>query len=106
MALLTVDEFNAKSQELLTKLSDQGEVTNILADLQQGFVETLAACNAARSENDELKAKNTKLNDDNMKLYLRVTVPEGEAGQQVKKPDTPETALENLYTNGRLNLKG
>ena len=88
-------DFNAKTQELLKHMgdnADQGEVTNILAELTTGFSE-------------EVAAKNAKLKEDNMNLFLRVTVPE----EQLKNPVRPEEdkdPINRLFTNGRLNLKG
>ena len=100
-------DFNAKTQELIKHLgdnADQGEVTNILAELTTGFSEEAAKATALRNV-DDLTAKNAKLKEDNMNLFLRVTVPE----EQLKPPVRPEEdkdPINRLFTNGRLNLKG
>ena len=101
-------DFNARTQELIKHLgdnADQGEVTNILAELTTGFSEEVAAKATALRNVDDLTAKNAKLKEDNMNLFLRVTVPD----EQLKPPVRPEEdkdPINRLFTNGRLNLKG
>ncbi len=101
-------DFNAKTQEIISKLgdnADQGAVTNLLAELTTGFSEEVAAKNTANKNIETLTAQNAKLKEDNMSLFLRVTVPE----EQLKAPVRPEEdkdPINKLFTNGRLNLKG
>lgn len=101
-------DFNAKTQEIISKLgdnADQGAVTNLLAELTTGFSEEVAAKNTANKNIETLTAQNAKLKEDNMSLFLRVTVPE----EQLKNPVRPEEdkdPINKLFTNGRLNLKG
>lgn len=101
-------DFNAKTQEIISKLgdnADQGAVTNLLAELTTGFSEEVAAKNTANKNIETLTAQNAKLKEDNMSLFLRVTVPE----EQLKTPVRPEEdkdLINKLFTNGRLNLKG
>jgi hypothetical protein len=101
-------DFNAKTQEIISKLgdnADQGAVTNLLAELTTGFSEEIAAKNSATKNVETLTAQNAKLKEDNMNLFLRVTVPE----EQLKNPVRPEEdkdPINKLFTNGRLNLKG
>ena len=81
-------DFNAKTQELLTHVgadADQGAITNILAELTTGFSEEVAAKAAAQRSVNDLETKNTKLKEDNMNLFLRVTVPE----EQLKTSTRP-----------------
>ena len=85
--------------------ADQGEVTNILAELTTGFSEEVAAKATALRSVDELTAKNAKLKEDNMNLFLRVTVPEEHLKQGVR-PEEDKDPINRLFTNGRLNLKG
>ena len=100
-------DFNAKTQEIISKLgdnADQGAVTNLLAELTTGFSEEVAAKNTANKNIETLTAQNAKLKEDNMSLFLRVTVPE----EQLKNPVRPEEdkdPINKLFTNGRLNLK-
>lgn len=101
-------DFNSKTQELLNHLgenADQGAVTNLLAELTTGFSEEIAAKANAQKQVEDLTARNAKLKEDNMNLFLRVTVPE----EQLKTPLRPEEdkdPINRLFTNGRINLKG
>lgn len=101
-------EFNNKTQELLKHVgdnADQGEITNILAELTTGFSEEVSAKVSAQKNVETLTAKNTKLKEDNMNLFLRVTVPE-EQTKTNARPEEDKDPINSLFTNGRLNLKG
>lgn len=101
-------DFNAKAQEIISKLgdnADQGAVTNLLAELTTGFSEEIAAKNTANKNIETLTAQNAKLKEDNMSLFLRVTVPEEQLKQPVR-PEEDKDPINKLFTNGRLNLKG
>ena len=101
-------DFNAKTQELLTHVgadADQGAITNLLAELTTGFSEEIAAKAKAEKQVSDLTTRNTKLKEDNMNLFLRVTVPD----EQIKTKQRPEEdtdPITSLFTNGRLNLNG
>ncbi len=105
---MELTDFNAKTQELLTHVgtdADQGAITNLLAELTTGFSEEVAAKAAAQRSMTDLETKNVKLKEDNMNLFLRVTVPE----EQLKNPTRPEEdkdPINALFSGGRLNLKG
>ena len=105
---MELSEYNAKTQEILSSIgedADQGKISNLLAELTTGFSEEVAAKVAATKSVEELTAKNAKLKEDNMNLFLRVTVPD----EQLKNPVRPEEdkdPINRLFTNGRLNLKG
>lgn len=101
-------EFNERTQDLLTHIgenADQGEITNILAELTTGFSEEVAAKAAAQRNVSDLEAKNAKLKEDNMNLFLRVTVPEEQLKQPVR-PEEDKDPINSLFSGGRLNLKG
>lgn len=101
-------DFNAKTQELLTHVgtdADQGAITNLLAELTTGFSEEVAAKSAAQRSMTDLESKNAKLKEDNMNLFLRVTVPE-EQLKEPKRPEEDKDPINALFSNGRLNLKG
>lgn len=105
---MELSDFNAKTQELLKHVgdnADQGELTNILAELTSGFSEEVAAKNAAQKNVESLTTKNAKLKEDNMNLFLRVTVPDEQLKQNVR-PEEDKDPINALFTNGRLNLKG
>lgn len=101
-------DFNAKTQELLSHVgadADQGAITNLLAELTTGFSEEVAAKAAAQRSMSDLESKNAKLKEDNMNLFLRVTVPE-EQLKETKRPEEDKDPINALFSNGRLNLKG
>lgn len=101
-------DFNAKTQELLIHVgadADQGAITNLLAELTTGFSEEVAAKAAAQRSMTDLEAKNAKLKEDNMNLFLRVTVPE-ERLKISTRPEEDKDPIHALFTDGRLNLKG
>lgn len=105
---MELSDFNAKTQELLKHLgenADQGEVTNILAELTTGFSEEIAAKATAEKNVEELTAKNAKLKEDNMNLFLRVTVPDEELKNPLR-PEEDKDPVTRLFAGGRLNLKG
>ena len=105
---MELSEYNSKAQEILNSIgadADQGKISNLLAEMTTGFSEEMAAKTSAQSNVEELTKRNAKLKEDNMNLFLRVTVPD----QQLNEPQRPETdanPINNLFTGGRLNLKG
>lgn len=102
-------EFNAKTQALLALFpegADQGEATNILAELTTGFSEEIAAKVAAQNTATDLTNKNNKLKEDNMKLFLHVTVPQATSSSDPIRPENDPDPINALFNGGRLNLKG
>ena len=102
-------EFNAKTQALLALFpegADQGEATNILAELTTGFSEEIAAKVAAQNTATDLTNRNNKLKEDNMKLFLQVTVPKTTSSSDTIRPENDPDPINALFNGGRLNLKG
>ena len=102
-------DFNAKTQALLALFpegADQGEATNILAELTTGFSEEIAAKVAAQNTANDLTNKNNKLKEDNMKLFLQVTVPQATSNSDPIRPENDPDPINALFNGGRLNLKG
>ena len=102
-------DFNAKTQALLALFpegADQGEATNILAELTTGFSEEIAAKVAAQNTATDLTNKNNKLKEDNMKLFLQVTVPQATINSDPIRPENDPDPINALFNGGRLNLKG
>ena len=102
-------DFNAKTQALLAlfpESADQGEATNILAELTTGFSEEIAAKVAAQNTATDLTNKNNKLKEDNMKLFLQVTVPQATNSSDPIRPENDPDPINALFNGGRLNLKG
>ena len=102
-------DFNARTQALLALFpegADQGEATNILAELTTGFSEEIAAKVAAQNTATDLTNKNNKLKEDNMKLFLQVTVPQTTSSSDPIRPENDPDPINALFNGGRLNLKG
>lgn len=102
-------DFNAKTQALLALFpegADQGEATNILAELTTGFSEEIAAKVSAQNTANDLINKNNKLKEDNMKLFLQVTVPQPTSSSDPIRPENDPDPINALFNGGRLNLKG
>lgn len=102
-------DFNAKTQALLALFpegADQGEATNILAELTTGFSEEIAAKVSAQNTANDLTNKNNKLKEDNMKLFLQVTVPQTTSSSDSIRPENDPDPINALFNGGRLNLKG
>lgn len=102
-------DFNAKTQALLALFpegADQGEATNILAELTTGFSEEIAAKVSAQNAASDLTARNNKLKEDNMKLFLQVTVPQTTSSSDPIRPENDPDPINALFNGGRLNLKG
>lgn len=102
-------DFNAKTQALLALFpegADQGEATNILAELTTGFSEEIAAKVSAQNTANDLTTKNNKLKEDNMKLFLQVTVPQTTSSSEPIRPENDPDPINALFNGGRLNLKG
>lgn len=102
-------DFNAKTQALLALFpegADQGEATNILAELTTGFSEEIAAKVSAQNAATDLTNKNNKLKEDNMKLFLQVTVPQASSSSDPIRPENDPDPINALFNGGRLNLKG
>lgn len=104
--MMNLTEFNDMSKAILDNLNDQGSVTNTLADMQNGFTEALSARADAEAKANELETRLKKLQEDNMRLYLRVTVPNKQETGEIPRPETDKDPINKLYENGRLNLNG
>ena len=106
---MELTDFNAKTQALLALFpegADQGEATNILAELTTGFSEEIAAKVSAQNIANDLTNKNNKLKEDNMKLFLQVTVPQTTSSSDPIRPENDPDPINALFNGGRLNLKG
>lgn len=96
---MTLDEFRMKSGEILTKLEDAEAVGAIITALDTAFMETSNAASDAAAKITELEAKNTRLQEANMQLFLRTGV-QGESdalegAEQEKGVDFSELFAEN-----------
>ena len=101
-------EFNEKTQALLALFpegADQGEATNILAELTTGFSEDIAAKVAAQNTATDLTNKNNKLKEDNMKLFLKITVPQTTNSYDPIRPENDPDPFNAFLTGVRHNWK-
>ena len=71
---MTLDEFRMKSGEILTKLEDAEAVGGLIHDLDTAFMETSNAAADSAAKVSELEAKNARLQEANMQLFLRTGV--------------------------------
>ena len=62
--------------------------------------------NAAQNTANDLGVKNNKLKEDNMKLFLQVTVPQNSGSNEPIRPENDPDPINALFAGGRLNLKG
>lgn len=104
---MELSEYTGITQKLMNMLgtdADQGEASNLLADLTQAFSEEVAANATAKAEVSRLTQANDKLKDDNMKLFLRISVPEdNNPPYNPTRPETSTDAVDALFTdNSRL----
>lgn len=103
---MDVQGFKDTAATILNNLSDQGIVSNSLADLTNAFAEAIQNKADADAKVEDLTKKNTKLKEDNLALFLKVDVS-GTKGQsqQGNPPPKDEHRIEDLFTNGRLIIK-
>jgi len=67
------EQFTEIMNNIKSKVSDDtGEVSNLLADLYDGFDGVFNERETLRTTNTELNTTNETLKEQNMKLYLRV----------------------------------
>lgn len=96
---MTLDEFRMKSGEILTKLEDAESVGGIISALDTAFMERDTAATDAAAKIAELEAKNTRLQEANMQLFLRTGVqgnPDAlEGAEEEKGVDFSELFAEN-----------
>lgn len=71
---MTLDEFRTRSREILTKLESPEEVGVIIDVLDGAFQERDAAASEAESKIADLTARNDRLQEANMQLFLRTGV--------------------------------
>lgn len=97
---MELTEFNEKTAEILANLDDQGKVSVILADLTKGFTEEVSARNDAEAQRTKLEGDNQKLKEDNLNLFMRVSVKDTK-----KKESNPNNSIAGLFTGGKLELE-
>lgn len=97
---MELKEFNDKTAEIMSSLSDQGKVSVLLADLTKGFTEEVSAKNDIAAENKKLTDANEKLKEDNLNLFMRVGVKESKP-----KDKNTNNSIAGLFTGGKLEME-
>ena len=99
---MTVDEFGARSREILTKLDDPEGVGAVIDVLAGAYSERDAAAAQAESTIAELTAKVDRLQKANMELFLRTGV-QGESDDLKGAEEEKEVDFSVLFgENGEL----
>ena len=79
---MTEDEFFNRSNDVLNNLSNQGEVSVILTDLNNNFKDVLSQNKSLQDEVNTLKEDRENLRKANMDLFLQVGSKSKENSQQ------------------------
>ena len=92
---MDIKEYNQKMNDLKANLSDEGKATSIMAELLEDYKDVQNELNSTKLINEDLKNKNTSLQDTNCKLFLKVNSdkPIDEVQEHEKK--VPELKFEN-----------
>ena len=100
---MTTEEFNNATTEIMNNLNDTGEVSNLLANIKTSFGEEVVAKEELQAKVEELENANKKLQEDNMKLFLKIPVNEDKA--KTTSIEKNDYSIDHLYRGGRLNLE-
>lgn len=93
------EKFTEIMNTIKSKVSDDtGEVSNLLADLYDGFDGVFNERDTLQKTNNELNTTNETLKEQNMKLYLRVGQPTNKSkDDDSNNGDESEMSYENLF---------
>lgn len=95
------EEFNAKTKEILSNLTDQAKVSTILSELIEDYNTITAETETARTTAEKLTADNEKLRQANMNLFLKVGETKKE--EEIKQDEDNKPTFEDLFDeNGNL----
>lgn len=95
------EEFNAKTQEILSNLTDQAKVSTVLSELIEDYNTVTAETETARTTAEKLTADNEKLRQANMNLFLKVGETKKE--EETKQDEDNKPTFEDLFDeNGNL----
>lgn len=95
------EEFNAKTQEILSNLTDQAKVSTVLSELIEDYNTVTAETEIARTTAEKLTADNEKLRQANMNLFLKVGETKKE--EETKQDEDNKPTFEDLFDeNGNL----
>lgn len=94
------EKFTEIMNQIKEKVTDEtGEVSNLLADLYDGFDGVFNERDTLKTKNTELNTNNETLKEQNMKLYLRVGQPTdtSKAGADSDKGNDDEMSYDDLF---------
>lgn len=98
---MTKEKFTEIMNTIKSKVDDEtGEVSNLLADLFDGFDGVFNERDTLSATNNELSTTNATLKEQNMKLYLRVGSPEPANkgnGSSSNEGSDDELSYDNLF---------
>lgn len=92
---MTREEFKALCASLLETHTDRGQVSTLLAQIEDGFNEQVAQAENLTSERDKLKADNDSLTQANSKLFLERGVIIDDKGTN-QHGDTEDLTVDDL----------
>ena len=95
------EEFNAKTQEILSNLTDQAKVSTVLSELIEDYNTVTAETETARTTAEKFTAENEKLRQANMNLFHKVWETKKE--EETKQYEDNKPTFEDLFDeNGNL----
>ena len=95
------EEFNAKTQEILSNLTDQAKVSTVLSELIEDYNTVTAETETAKTTAEKLTADNEKLRQANMNLFLKVGETKKE--EETEQDEDNKPTFEDLFDeNGNL----
>ena len=90
---MTRDEYNIMTGDVMTEISaetlDKGKISEMLANLREGFNLEVTSREAAEAEQQKLKTANESLQAANMALFLK----SGEVIKQAEEIKAPKAPL-------------
>lgn len=92
---MTLDEHTNLIRDIRTNLNDEGKVSELLAQISDGFSTALSERSQMEEQLNNIKTANESLRDANMKLFLRVgkSVAEDDESKEKKKDSENENKL-------------
>lgn len=98
MKKINREEHTAKIMAIKEKIhdTDDGSITQILADLSDDYGSILADIDNTNLQNEKLKKDNENLRDTNMRLFLKIENP-NETTPEEPEEENKKLSFENLF---------
>lgn len=101
--IMKPDAFQDISRQIIAANGDQGQITALLTQLQDGYTNLFATHTETSKNNEVLSQENTKLKEYNLELFMR-------QGQRMKEETqtgkTPEKTRAETITTADLFKEG